>query len=259
MLHTRQLIFTCWGAINDNLKQQAKTLYDYWFVQFDFPNAEGKPYKSSGGKMVWNEVLKKNIPQGWCNEKIGDLGTIIGGSTPSKAIEENFSQEGIPWITPKDLSLNVGKKFITKGEIDLSEKGRKEAALNLLPPRSVLMSSRAPVGYLAVNRVTCTTNQGFKSIVCNKSYSCEYIYYVLNQYMPTIEANATGSTFKEISGTVFKAINIIKPSRTIVNEFTKKGKKIFDKQDNLEKQNQQLSALRDWLLPMLMNGQVKIS
>ncbi len=244
--------------INSELEQMAKTLYDYWFVQFDFPNEEGKPYKSAGGKMVYNEVLKREVPEGWGHEQIGDLGTVVGGSTPSKLIEENFSQLGIPWITPKDLSMNVGNKFITRGELDVSEKGLKKASLNILDRGSVLMSSRAPVGYLAINRIPCSTNQGFKSIICNKKYSCEYVYYVVRQYMPTIEANATGSTFKEISGSIFKSISIIKPKKLIVEEFIKKMKSVFQKQENVEEQNQQLSNLRDWLLPMLMNGQVKV-
>lgn len=245
--------------INIELEQMAKTIYDYWFVQFDFPNEDGKPYKSSGGKMVYNKVLKREIPDGWKNELINDLGTIIGGSTPSKAIEENFSHNGTPWITPKDLSMNSKNKFITRGEYDVSNKGLKDASLNILPAKSVLMSSRAPIGYLAINRDICTTNQGFKSIVCNKKYSYEYVYYILNQYMPVIEANATGSTFKEISATVFKAINIIKPNKQVVDEFVKRISPIFQKQDNLEQQNQELASLRDWLLPMLMNGQVKVT
>ncbi|MBC9931496.1 restriction endonuclease subunit S [Chitinophaga qingshengii] len=246
------------NKINAELEQMAKTLYDYWFVQFDFPNAKGKPYKSSGGKMVCNEVLRREVPEGWQHELINDLGTIVGGGTPSRSIEEYFTSNGIAWITPKDLSLNNGNKFITKGDLDITEKGFMAASLNLLPAKSVLMSSRAPIGYLAVNTVDCTTNQGFKSIVCNKTYSHEYVYYVLKNYMPTIEANATGSTFKEISAGVFKSIKIIKPKYEIVEKFIEQVKPIFDKQDNLEKQNHQLANLRDWLLPMLMNGQVKV-
>lgn len=244
--------------INAELEKMIKTLYDYWFVQFDFPDAKNKPYKSSGGKMVYNEVLKREVPNGWEHELINDLGTIVGGGTPSRSVEEYFTNSGIAWITPKDLSLNYGNKFIAKGDSDITEKGFMAASLNLLPAKSILMSSRAPVGYLAVNTVDCTTNQGFKSIVCNKAYSHEYVYYLLKDYMPTIEANATGSTFKEISAAVFKSIKIIKPKYEIVEKFIKRVKAIFDKQDNLERQNQQLASLRDWLLPMLMNGQAKV-
>lgn len=246
------------NRINQELEAMAKTLYDYWFVQFDFPDEAGRPYKSSGGSMVYNETLKREIPEGWGAGKIDDLGMIVGGSTPSKNNPENFTSQGTPWITPKDLSLNTGNKFITRGEWDVTERGLKEASLHLLPAFSVLMSSRAPVGYLAINRVACTTNQGFKSIICNKGLSAEYVFYVLQQYMPLIEANATGSTFKEISASVFRSINIVKPKNYVVNSFIEKVKPIFQKQDNLETQNQTLSSLRDWLLPMLMNGQVRV-
>ncbi len=246
------------NQINTELEAMAKTLYDYWFVQFDFPNADGKPYKSSGGKMVYNKVLKREIPEGWDFMTIGDLGNVVGGSTPSKGDDSNFCTNGTSWITPKDLSINSGKKFITRGELDVSEKGLKEASLNILPKNSVLMSSRAPVGYLAINRKECTTNQGFKSIVCDKGFPAEYVFYVLQHHMKTIEANATGSTFKEISGTVFKSINIIKPQQKEIVKFVETVRPIFERQNNLELQNQELAHLRDWLLPMLMNGQVTV-
>ncbi len=246
------------NQINDNLERMAKTLYDYWFVQFDFPDENGKPYKSSGGKMVWNEILKREIPIDWEFQTIEELGTITGGSTPSKAIEDNFSKNGIPWITPKDLSQNIGNKFITRGEFDVTKKGLKEASLNILPANSVLMSSRAPIGYLAINRFNCATNQGFKSIVCNKEYPFEYVFYVLKHNMLSIEANASGSTFKEISTAVLKRIKILKPQKRLVNQFKNIASVLFQQQNNLEQQNQQLSSLRDWLLPMLMNGQVKV-
>ena len=246
------------NKLNDNLERMAKTLYDYWFVQFDFPDENGKPYKSSGGKMVWNEILKREIPIDWEFQTIEELGTITGGSTPSKAIEDNFSKNGIPWITPKDLSQNIGNKFITRGEFDVTKKGLKEASLNILPANSVLMSSRAPIGYLAINRFNCATNQGFKSIVCNKEYPFEYVFYVLKHNMLSIEANASGSTFKEISTAVLKTIKILKPQKRLVNQFKNIASVLFQQQNNLEQQNQQLSSLRDWLLPMMMNGQVKV-
>jgi type I restriction enzyme S subunit len=247
------------NKINAELEAMAKTLFDYWFEQFDFPDGNGKPYKSSGGTMIWNEALKRDIPEGWAAETISDLGSVIGGSTPSKAIPENFSNSGTPWITPKDLSMNIGNKFISKGETDVSEIGLKKASLNILDAGSVLMSSRAPIGYLAINRLPCTTNQGFKSVVCNKNYTCEYVFYVLKHNMPKIEANASGSTFKEISTGVLRSIKVVKPLVKIVNKYVEKVGPIFQKQNNLEIQNNELAQLRDWLLPMLMNGQVTVS
>lgn len=260
------------NKINAELEGMAKLIYDYWFVQFDFPYdfRQGKPadetsnpkdvrpYKSSGGKMVWNKELKREVPEGWISGYLSDLGKIIGGSTPSKDNPEYFTENGIPWITPKDLSNNVGNKFIFKGELDVSEKGKDSASLNVMPRGTILMSSRAPIGYLAISVSDVTTNQGFKSFVPDKPFTTEFVYYKINEMMPVIENNASGSTFKEVSGSTLKGIKIVIPSNNLIEAFTHKVAPIFEKQENLQKQNQQLSALRDWLLPMLMNGQVRV-
>jgi type I restriction enzyme S subunit len=246
------------NRINAELEAMAKMLYDYWFVQFDFPNANGKPYKSSGGKMVWNEELKREIPEGWEKGNLFSLGEIIGGSTPPREIEEYFTANGTAWITPKDLSLNTGNKFISKGELDVSEKGIKAASLNIMPKGTILLSSRAPVGYLAISRESVTTNQGFKSFVPNKGFSTEFVYYSIKNMIPAIENNAVGSTFKEISAATLKTIPICLPDKKVVEIHSEIVKPIFERQNNLEIENQQLTELRDWLLPMLMNGQVKV-
>ncbi len=248
------------NQINQELEAMAKTLYDYWFVQFDFPDQNGKPYKSSGGKMVYNPELKREIPEGWGVEKLDDLGTIVGGSTPTKSISDNFTKggEGYSWITPNDLSNNKGNKFIKNGEIDVTVRGLKDASLKLYPEGTVLMSSRAPVGYLAIATKELTTNQGFKSFIPDKEYDKNYIYYTLQNCLKVIEQNASGSTFKEISATVLKDITIIQPNLDIVKKFEITVSSINNYIRDNEVQNQELTQLRDWLLPMLMNGQVKV-
>lgn len=117
------------NQINSELESMAKTLYDYWFVQFDFPDENGKPYKSSGGKMVYNSVLKREIPEGWSNGSLDNIGQIVGGSTPDTTEEQNFCTNGIPWITPNDLSNNRSNKFISRGSKDVSNLGMKSASL----------------------------------------------------------------------------------------------------------------------------------
>ena len=248
------------NQINQELEAMSKTLYDYWFVQFDFPDQNGKPYKSSGGKMVYNPELKREIPEGWGVEKLDDLGTIVGGSTPTKSISDNFTKggEGYSWITPNDLSNNKGNKFIKNGEIDVTVRGLKDASLKLYPEGTVLMSSRAPVGYLAIATKELTTNQGFKSFIPDKEYDKNYIYYTLQNCLKVIEQNASGSTFKEISATVLKDITIIQPNLDIVKKFEEKVSSINSYIKVNEEQKQELTQLRDWLLPMLMNGQVKV-
>jgi hypothetical protein len=168
----------------------------------------------------------------------------------------NFSFEHI--FTPKDLSRNTGNKFITRGETGVTDAGIKGASLTLLPIGTVLMSSRAPIGYTAIARNPVTTNQGFKSFVPSKGYSTEFIYYTLNHLMKAIEQNASGSTFKEVSAGTLKSIRTQLPDLSVLSEFSKLLQPIFSQQDNLEQQNQELTTLRDWLLPMLMNGQVRV-
>lgn len=245
--------------INAELGALAKTIYDYWFVQFDFPNVKGRPYKTSGGKMVWSETLKREIPAEWEAGSLDDLGQIVGGSTPSTGDRDHFGQDMIPWITPKDLSNNKGNKFIARGETDVSEAGRRSASLSLYPAGTVLMSSRAPVGYLAIALNPVTTNQGFKSFVPSMGYGTSFVYYAVERSLPTIIQYASGSTFVEISGGVLKSVRTVLPDTSVTDAFSRLIDPIVTRQQQAEVENVELTQLRDWLLPLLMNGQVKPS
>lgn len=248
----------CNNRINAELEAMAKTLYDYWFVQFDYPDANGKPYKTSGGKMVYNATLKREIPEGWKNGMLNDLGQIVGGSTPSTKNAENFTTNGTPWITPYDLSGNQGNKFITRGAQDVSAVGVKDASLKKYPAGTVLLSSRAPIGYMAIARIELTTNQGFKSFISTNGYSTAFIYYTVKNALKAITQYASGSTFKEVSGAVLKTVKITLPKSDVIGQFSNTVDSLFRRQDLLEQENQNLTQLRDWLLPMLMNGQVTV-
>jgi type I restriction enzyme S subunit len=257
----------CNNRINAELEAMAKTLYDYWFVQFDFPfdfasgkpAQNGKPYKSSGGTMVYNPTLKREIPAGWKAGTLDDLGQIVGGSTPSTKNPDNFTTNGTPWITPNDLSDNQGNKFITRGAQDVSDEGLKDASLKKYPAGTVLLSSRAPIGYMAIARNELATNQGFKSFIPTNGYSTAFIYYTVKNSLKAITQYASGSTFKEVSAAVLKTVKIPLPDSKVVDQFSNSMEPIFKRQDLLEQENQHLTQLRDWLLPMLMNGQVTVS
>ena len=245
------------NAISKELESMAKTIYDYWFLQFEFPDKDGKPYKSNGGKMVWNDQLKQEIPEGWEVGTIEDLGEIISGGTPSTMKKDYYSKKGIAWLTPNDLS-NSHNKYITHGERDITKEGLENSSARLMPKGTVLLTSRAPIGYLgiAINKVT--TNQGFKSIVPKKTFGSEYIYYTLKNLIPYLKSVGTGSTFTEISKTVLKDVKIPIPAESVVSYFENIVSSLGTKHRINETENQQLQSLRDFLLPILMNGQVTI-
>jgi type I restriction enzyme S subunit len=128
-----------------------------------------------------------------------------------------------------------------------------------MPAGTILLSSRAPIGYLAIATEKVTTNQGFKSFVPNKGFSTEFIYYTVKSMIPAIENNAVGSTFKEVSATTLKSIPICLPDNLVLKSYSDIVDSIFKRQSEAEREIKQLCELRDWLLPMLMNQQVKAS
>ena len=243
-------------AINHNLAAMAKQLYDYWFVQFDFPNQDGKPYKSSGGKMVWNEKLKREIPEGWNAKRIDEITIVYNGATPSTTEEDNYGGD-IIWITPKDLSSQQ-QKFIYQGERNISQKGYDSCSTHILPINSILMSSRAPIGLLAITRTELCTNQGFKNFVPKEDYFSTYLYYYLLSHIRQIEQLGTGTTFKEVSREDISAFLILFPLEETLRQWEKIIYSIDNKQLSIQKQMETLTKQRDELLPLLMNGQVTV-
>ena len=243
--------------INQNLEAMAKQLYDYWFVQFDFPNEEGKPYKSSGGEMVWNEKLKRDIPASWKTKAIEDIADVYNGATPSTVNEQNYGGD-IVWITPKDLS-DQKQKFVYQGERNISQAGYNSCSTHLLPPNTILMSSRAPIGLLAIAKNELCTNQGFKSFVPKSGSIAIYLYYYLQYHIKQIEQLGTGTTFKEVSREDILKFPILKPSDNILDLWEERVSAFNDKQLEIQKENENLTKQRDELLPLLMNGQVSVN
>ncbi len=239
------------------LEALAKTIYDYWFVQFDFPDATGRPYKSSGGKMVWNGQLKREVPEGWGMGTIGELGEIVSGGTPSTSNADYWSSKGIAWITPKDLSV-TSNKYIRHGEHDISENGLLNSSAQLMPRKSVLLSTRAPIGYIAVADCDLCTNQGFKSIVPNKNFGSEFIYYTVSAMIPFVKTLGVGSTFAEVSKRSLSSVQLIIPPLQVCDRFDDVVSSIGNERLIGELEIENLEELRDALLPLLMNGQVVV-
>ena len=219
--------------INHNLEEQIRVLFEDFFI---------------------NSQHCANWKQG----TIADLGNVVGGSTPSKAKPEYYTSNGIAWITPKDLSGNKSK-FISKGETDITPAGLRNSSAVIMPRGTVLFSSRAPIGYIAIAKNEITTNQGFKSVVPHPHIGTAFVYCFLKHNLPKIESMASGSTFKEVSGSVMKAIPAVIPAKDVLMNFSTITQPLFDQQELLEAENQRLAQLRDTLLPKLMSGEIDVS
>ena len=241
--------------INDNLEAMAKQLYDYWFVQFDFPNEEGKPYKSSGGAMVWNEKLKREIPQGLDTPKIGDIEkNIITGKTPSCADEDNFGGD-IPFVTIDDIRGNL---FVFEAQRTLSTKGADSQEKKYLPIGSLSVSCIGTIGVMGFVARLAQTNQQINSIVFEHEYNKEFLYFSLKLYYENAKAK-TGNVFANMSKEEFASIIVAYPPKQILQAFHNKVAPIFDSiKNNIEEINS-LTKQRDELLPLLMNSQATVN
>ena len=244
------------NQINQELEAIAKTLYDYWFVQFDFPDQNGKPYKSSGGKMVYHPEHKREIPEGWGVETLKDFESeIITGKTPSRANSDNFGGE-IPFITIGDIR---GNTFIYNTSETLTDLGASVQQNKYLPEGSLCVSCIATVGEIGFTTEWSHTNQQINSIVFEDETNRYYLYFALKNYFENANASAkTGNTFANMNKEDFSGIRIILPRNEIKNNFHKITEPYFAQIKCLQGQNKELTQLRDWLLPMLMNGQVKV-
>ena len=232
--------------INDNLEQQAQALFKSWFVDFE-------PFKD--GEFVESELGM--IPKGWRVGTLDEIGDVIGGSTPSKARPEYYTENGIAWLTPKDLSVS-NAKFTVKGEIDITQEGYNSCSTKLMPKGTVLFSSRAPIGYITIAKNEICTNQGFKSVVPGYAGTA-FLYCYLKAATPDIENKATGSTFKEASGSLMKSLQLVIAPKDIMDSFEERLKPIFDEQECIEDESHRLATLRDTLLPKLMSGELKVN
>jgi type I restriction enzyme S subunit len=239
--------------INAELEAMAKTIYDYWFVQFDFPNTEGKPYKSSGGKMVWNEELKREVPEGWEVKMLKDIeDDIVTGKTPPTDNPE-FYNGNVPFITIGDIRGNM---HVVKTALTLSETGGDYQKNKYIPKGSLCVTCIASPGLIAFASETSQTNQQINSIVIHSEHNKSYLYYTLNDYFKFAKGAKTGNTFANMNKGDFESIQMIYPQVELLQKFEELSAPINDRILISLKENQQLSSLRNWLLPMLMNGQV---
>lgn len=242
------------NQINQNLEALAQALFKQWFVDFEFPDKNGNPYKSSGGKMIESELGE--IPDGWNTGKLDEIVNIKGGTTPSTK-EPLFWNGDFYWTSPKDLS-NLKFPVLLTTEKKVTEKGLKKISSGLLPKGTLLLSSRAPIGYLAITEIETAINQGYIAINSKNGFSNLYMLYWLKQNMDLVIERANGSTFLEISKSNFREIKTSFPPLEVHNKFILQLDLLFKQLTLNLKENKELETLRDLLLPKLMSGELEV-
>ncbi|MGL7422169.1 restriction endonuclease subunit S [Salmonella sp. NW896] len=239
------------NRINAELEAMAKTLYDYWFVQFDFPDdsplGQGKPYKTSGGKMVFNPTLKREIPEGWSDKTLSEIANITMGQSPEGS---SYNNEGVGTIFYQG-STDFGWLFPTTRQYTT-------APSRMAKKGDILLSVRAPVGDMNIANTDCCIGRGLAALN-SKTGSDGFLFYVMKYFKQIFDRrNSEGTTFGSITKNDLHSLTLAYPTSDLLKKYdeivTNYNKMIFER--SLE--NRELIALRDWLLPMLMNGQVTV-
>ena len=243
------------NQINQELEAMAKTLYDYWFVQFDFPDQNGKPYKSSGGKMVYHPELKREIPEGWGVEKVEDIAQTGSGGTPKSTNVSYYSNGEIPWINSGELEQTV----ITSTSNFITEEGLNNSSAKLFPSGTILVAMYgATAGKVSFLTFEASTNQAICAIMLNDIRMRYYLKNVIEDLYQYLVKLSTGSARDNLSQDMIKNIKVVIPSNDILDRYYDFSNNIIKEITKKQQENEQLTQLRDWLLPMLMNGQVKV-
>jgi type I restriction enzyme S subunit len=241
---------------NETLEAIARTLFKHWFVDFQFPNEDGKPYKSSGGEMVRSELGE--IPADWRVGKLGDVVETLGGGTPSTTMSEYWENGNIPWYSPTDLTRSK-TLFSLGSEKKITKLGLEKSSAKLFPKYSLLLTSRATIGEITINTQDACTNQGFITIVPNQTFSVYFLHGWLLTQLNLIKQLASGSTFPELSKSTFRNFSFLIPDSARLAKYDKTIKPIFQKIETNISQIQTLTKTRDVLLPKLMSGKLRIT
>ena len=235
------------AVVVTELEAMAKALYDYWFVQFDFPDENGKPYRTSGGEMVWNEQLKREIPKGWEVGRLCDIANITMGQSPTGESYNDIGDGLIFYQGRTDFGLSFPTpRMYTTAPTRFAQKG------------DILLSVRAPVGDLNFAMEDCCIGRGLAALN-SKLGSQMHLFYTLTGFQQIFKVmDGNGTTFGSITKDILFGMAVVIPSDEILKCFDKMVKPIELKIEKCEEEIRELTKLRDWLLPMLMNGQARV-
>ncbi|MBV7295731.1 restriction endonuclease subunit S [Corynebacterium sp. TAE3-ERU12] len=231
------------------LEKMARAIYREWFVKFRYPGHEDVPMVDSA---------LGPIPEGWDLSTCGDELRFIGGGTPSKKDPSYWDGGSVAWYTPSDLT-KTRWRYASAPELRITQSGVAKSSARLFPAGSVMMTSRATLGVLAVATTEATTNQGFIVILPDSRWTSGFIYEWLASNAVELAALGTGATFKEITKGSFKKFPFIVPAQDVLDTYKATAEPLEAQIHNLENQTRQLTRLRDLLLPKLVTGEIDVS
>jgi len=240
-------------GINKNLEAIGQTTFKQWFVDFEFPNEEGKPYKSSDGEMAESE--KGEIPKGWSTTELKNLGRIVCGKTPPKANKEFFGGN-VPFIKIPDMH---GRSFIINTEDTLTDEGERYQANKSVPANSICVSCIATVGLVSITTKKSQTNQQINCIIPHEEFFLSYLFYTMKSLRRELEdLGSGGSATLNVNTNTFSNIQLIAPKIELVKEFYRLTAPLLTRLRANLTENQILSQIRDCLLPKLMSGKIRV-
>ncbi len=251
--------------MNETLESMARAIFKSWFVDFDPVQAkmEGRePYGMDAETATlfpdsFQDSVLGDIPKGWKVDSIGDVIKVVGGSTPGTKNPAYWENGSIHWATPKDLA-SLSSPVLLDTERCITELGLQQISSGLLPKGTVLLSSRAPIGYLAITEIPIAINQGFIAMGCDSVLPNHYVLHWLKENMSIIEGRANGTTFQEISKANFRPIPIIIPPNNILERFDNLASVCHKQIVNNLKESHTLTTIRDTLLPKLLSGEIRV-
>lgn len=239
------------NAIAAELEGMAKDLYDYWFVQFDFPDENGKPYKSSGGKMVWNDELKREIPEGWEVDRLGKVCDTLLGGTPDTE-NASYWNGDIPWLNSGEVATSP----VLNAEKTITKEGLKNSATSFASAGAVVMSITRYIRPSILGIDACF-NQSVIAVIPNEQIHSTYLYLFMLSQVERYMRLRTGAQQPHINKETVDSTLITLPVDSVLNQFYDRVEPLFERQMIAMKEAKELESLRDFLLPMLMNGQVR--
>ena len=240
-------------SVNDNLQQQLKLIYDYWFTQFDFPNEDGKPYRASGGEMVWSEILQKKIPLGWHINPLATNCTILLGGTPNRNNHEYWNGN-INWLN----SGEVAQFPVVTSYERITQKGLDNSPAKIMPKGTTVVSITGNIR-ASILSINTSANQSVVGIFESKKLKHPFVYQYISRMTEVFTTISTGNCQQHISKGDIENALILLPDDTTLQKYYEMTMPLYETLSKLSIESVELINLRDWLLPMLMNGQATVS